>query len=237
MLTSIQRRANIENFVLASGSMIQLPELREYVNEVSQELYDMLVAARAQEYFRKAYSFQTSPNVGEYILPRDLYQLLSVDLFIAPNQVLSARPYMEAERNRFRWYPGWYYNQPVFYRLLGSPVTKAAVLQPRRINFIPQPAAVNTIVLNYYPVFTPFATDGTEDNFVFDGINGWESYIIWKVAAICLEKMEQSSEFAMTRAEEVRLRVLELASDNDAGNAERIHDVAADAEPFGWSST
>lgn len=236
MLTSITRRANIENFVGESGTLITNPELREYVNEAGQELYDLLVEARGPEFFRKAYTFTTSPSVGEYSLPNDLHELISVDLFIAPNQVLSARPYMESERNRFRWYPGWYFNMPVYYRLLGSPTSKAAVLQPYRINFIPQPTAVNTVVINYVPVFKVWATDGTEDNFVFDGVNGWESYIVWSVAAMCLEKMEQSSEFALAQKVRIEQRIRDLAADRDAGNAERVHDVSADLEPFGWGS-
>lgn len=236
MLTSIVRRANIENFVAESGTLISNPELREYVNEVRMELYELLVEARGQEFYRKEYTFQTSPNIGEYSLPDDFFELISTDLYIAPNQVLSARPYMEAERNRFRWYPGWYYNQPVYYRLLGSPQNKGAALQPQRINFIPAPASVNTIVLNYVPVAKPFLTDGTEDNLVIDGVSGWEAFIVWGVVQICLEKMEQNSDFAMTQQAKVRQRIMDLAVDRDAGAAERVHDVSQDLEPFGFGA-
>lgn len=236
MLTQIQRRANIENFVLASGSMITLPELRDYVNEFGQELYDLLLDARGMEYNRKAWVTATNPNQSEYILPPDFYQCLSVDIFIAPNQVLSARPYMEAERNRFRWYPGWYYNQPVWWRILGTPMVKGAAIQPQRINFIPAPAAAVTFVVNYWPIFKTFATDGTEDTLYIDGINGWEMYIVWKVVATCLEKMEQNSEFAQTRAAQLLQRIQDLADDHNAGNAERVHDVSQDLEPFGFGA-
>lgn len=234
MVTQIIRRANVENFVAASGTLISLPEIRGYINEVGSELYDMLVAARGQEAYRKAYTFQTIANVGEYSLPADFYQLISTDFYIAPNQVMSGRPYMEGERNRFRWYPGWFYNMPVYYRLLGNPTNKAAALQPQRINFIPQPPSTNTIVLWYLPIFKAWNEDGSEDNLVFDGVNGWEAYIIWTVAAICLEKLEQNSDFALGRAAALKDRITNLAADRDAGSAERVHDVTQDDAPFGF---
>lgn len=234
MLTQATRRANIENFVAESGTLITFPEMRDYCNEVSSEFHDLLVEARGQEFFRKAFTLSTSPNIGEYSLPSDFYELISVDFYIAPNQVMSGRPYMEGQRNRFRWYPGWYYNMPVYYRLLGTPQSKAAALQPMRINFIPQPASVNTIVLNYIPCFKPWATDGTEDGLQLDGVNGWESFIVWGVTAICLEKMEQNSEFALNRQAQIRQRIMDLAVDRDAGDAEVVADVTGDLEPFGF---
>lgn len=237
LITRVTQRANIEKFVAESGALINNPEIRDYLNEAIQELYDILIEARGQEFYRKAYTFATNPNVSEYSLPPDFYELLSVDLFVAPNLVLTARPYMESERNAFRYWSGWVYPMPLYYRILGSPQSTGATLQPSRINFIPQPAAINTVVLNYYPRFRPFATDGTEDNFRFDGIAGWENFAVWKVVAFCLEKMEQNSEFAMARAAEIEQRIRDLAVDRDAGNAERVHDVGIDYEPFGFGGT
>jgi hypothetical protein len=205
-------------------------------NEYGQEFHDMLVEARAMEFFRKSFTISTVAIISSYSLPDDLYELLSVDIYIAPNQVLSARPYMEAQRNQFRWYPGWFYNTPVLFRMQGSPTTIAAALQPGVINFTPQPSSVSTIVLNYVPTFRKWATDGTEDAFEFDGVNGWEMYIVWKVVAYCREKMTMDSDFAIARANEVKQRIIDLAVDRDAGDAETVHDVSADYEPFGFGA-
>lgn len=233
MLTDVIQRANLENFVAESGTFISKPELRGYLNETIAELYDMLVEARGQEYYRKEYTFQTINNQPSYALPPDFYELISVDIFLAPNIVLTAHPYMESERNRFRWYPGWFYNMPVYYRLLGSQSATGAALMPARINFIPAPSAVYSITLNYIAAFRPFLTDGTEDLYIFDGINGWEGFATWNVAAICLEKMQKDSSYARARAEEFKRRIQGLAADRDAGSPERPHDVSSDYSPWG----
>ena len=234
IITSVTRRANIEQFVLAAGSLITLPEVREYINEAAQELYDLLTEARGQEYYRKSFTFATAANQGEYSLPLDFFQELSVDLYVAPNLVLTAKPYEESERNAFRYWSGWIYPMPMYYRILGSPQSTGATLLPSRINFIPQPAAINTVTINYYPRFRTFATDGTEDNYSLDGVNGWEALIVWRVVAVCLEKMEQNSDFALAQAAKIEERIRNLASDREAGNAPRIHDVGLDYEPFGF---
>lgn len=237
MILGIARRSNIENFVAESGSLVTNPELREYVSEVGAEYYDLLVQARGQEYFRKAYSFATSANISEYSLPGDFYEEISVDLFAAPNLVLTAVPYMESDRNAYRFWSGQTYPLPIYYRILGSPQSTGATLQPSRISFIPQPSSITTVVLNYIPRFRPFATDGSEDNFVIDSVNQWHALIMWKCAAIVLEKMEQNSEFALARASEIEQRIRDLAVDRDAGNAERVHDVGIDYEPFGFGGS
>ena len=238
MVQQIATRANLTGFVPAypttGTALFSWAELRDLCNEIGAEYHDMLVSARAMEFFRKAFTIATVANVASYSLPDDFYELISVDIFIAPNQVLSARPYMEAQRNQFRWYPGWFYNTPVLFRLQGSPTTIAAVLQPGVINLTPQPGAVSTVVLNYIPTFRKWATDGTEDAYEFDGVNGWEMFIVWKVVAYCLEKRLMDSSFAQARAEQVKQRIMDLAVDRDAGDAEVVHDVAADYEPFGF---
>ena len=241
MLRQVQARANLQGFIatypIAGGSyLFSWVELRDCFNEYGQEFHDLLREARGQEFFRKAYTITTVPNVAAYSLPDDMVDLISIDIFIAPNQVLTARPYMEAQRNQFRWYPGWFYNTPVLFRMQGTPTSTSAVLQPGTINFTPQPGAVSTIVLNYTPAFRRWALDGTEDNYQFDGVNGWEMFMVWKVVAYCNEKRRLSTDFALARAQEVKQRIIDLAVDRDAGDAELVHDVAADYEPFGFGS-
>lgn len=228
MLTAIQQRANIENLVAAAGTFISLPELRGYVNELGSELYDELVQNAHPEWFRKTAIFTTTGNQGAYPLPADIYLLLSVDVFLAPNMVISARPYMESERNMFRWYPGWFYNTPVYFRLLGVPASTGANIQPPMISFIPAPASTYQVGVNYYPPFRTFATDGSEDANIMDGMNGWEGYVIWGATAICLEKLKQNSDYAMNRMAQYKARIESLAADRHAGDAERVHDVSSD---------
>ena len=63
-----------------------------------------------------------------------------------------------------------------------------AVLQQSTINFIPYPNATTAFQLNYIPVFRKWATDGSEDQNVFDGVNGWEAGIVWGAVAMALQQ-------------------------------------------------
>jgi hypothetical protein len=237
MMTAVKQRANIENLVLPANSVIIESELRGYVNEAVQELYDLLIASRGVEYNRKDFVFTTFGNQAVYPLPSDFYSLISCDLQLGANVVLSALPYMEFERNHYRVYSGWYWTTPVKYRLLGNPDTSGATLQSQMISFIPAPSSITTVVLHYFPVFRKFLTDGTEDANVFDGVGGWEGHVIWNVAAMCLEKLKQDSGFARAQVEKYTARIEALAPDRHAGDPERVHDSLNDIDggAFGFS--
>jgi hypothetical protein len=235
MLTSVQRRANIENQV----GFITLPEQREYLNEALSELYDLLVAARGQEHFRKQQAITTLANVSAYPLASDFYELISVDIQLAPNQKLDARAYSESERNMFQNYPlwpGWLLGFPVYYRIQGSPQSNGAMTIEKVINFIPYPQnSLFPVFVNYYPIFTPFATDGSQDNSVFNGVNGWEAFAIWSTVVTCKHKLKEDASLAMAKVTAIRTRIKSLASQNDAGTAERIKDVSeTDCAPWGF---
>jgi hypothetical protein len=236
-MTSAIQRAGIENLVAETNSVITKPELRGYFNEALAETYDLLIAARAQEFYRKDFVFTTTGNQAVYPLPSDFYELLSVDIQLGANVVLSAKPYMESERNAYRVYSGWFYYTPVMFRLLGNPDTTGATLQAPMISFIPAPSTLTEVVLHYMPAFRVFLTDGSEDKNVFDGVNAWEGHAIWNVAAMCLEKLKQDSGFARAQVERYTKRIEALAPDRHAGDPERVHDSLSDIDggAFGWN--
>lgn len=238
MVTSVLRRANIEQQVVVGG-FIQPAELREYLNEELAELWDLLMAARAQEHMRKSFSFSTVSGTSDYPLPADLEELLSVDLQeTASGRKRSLKPYMEGERNLFSLqgatgFGAWHLTR---YRTLGSPQMAGSSVTVRSINFQPIPNAAYVCTLNYYPTFPLFATDGSADNSVFEGVNGWEGFSIWGAVATCKAKLKEDGSFALGKKEQFRQRILELASENDAGAAERIQDTECRDDGFGhWS--
>jgi hypothetical protein len=230
MVAAVQNRANLENF---SGTVTSA-NIRDYLNEALQGVYDELVAARGQEFFRKDYTLTTVPNQPAYPLPSDFYELISVDILLSQNWTIAAKPYMESERNMFRWMPGWYYNTPVYYRLLGNPQNTGAAIVPPTINFIPYPPSSVPVVMHYYPIFNKFATDGSQDSYVFDGVNGWEAYAIWLATAMALEKLERDPTFALTMAQDAKERIQAMASDRHAGNPERVQDVSVADQAWGF---
>ncbi len=210
LVLAVQQRANIEN----QNGFITPAELRGRINYACMDVYDRLVAARAQEYFRAQQILNVVANTPLYGLAADAYQIISVDVVLGNNQTLSAKPYMEFERNRFKYAPGWNYTQPVYYRHQGT-----------NINFIPTPSGAYVVDINYYPRFTPFVTDGTGDGNTFDGINGWEEAAIWRVVSEIKDKGEEDPSYAWSRYQDMCARIDGLAAMRDAGTAERVHDV------------
>lgn len=235
MIASVQRRANIEN----QTGFITLPELREYLNEALAELWDLLIAARGQEHMRKTQQITTVAGQSSYPLAADFYELLSLDVQLAPGSRLDARSYSESERNMFQNYPtwpGWLLGFPVFYRIQGSPQHAGANVIEKAINFIPFPqSSLFPVLVNYYPTFPPFATDGTQDSFVYNGVNGWEAFAIWSAVATCKGKLKEDASLAAAKVGELRARIKALASDNDAGSAERIKEVSDSSRSPWWS--
>lgn len=217
MILGVRRRANIEN----QTDFINDSELTEYINAGCQDLYDKLVQAGGQPWFRSTYTFTTVAGTSDYALPSQFYRLASVDIDMGGGLFISALPYMENERNKFRWfYQGWFAGRPVYYRMIGS-----------SMRFIPSPTGGYSVTLNYYPVF-PKLSSGSD---AFDGINGWEEYVIWLAVAACKAKSDEDPGFAMAEISRLNARIEALAAQRDAYGAERINDVYGDDwSPWGY---
>lgn len=217
MILAVRRRANIES----QTGFITEAELTEYLNYCCSDLYDRLVQAGGQEWFRRSPPpFLTNSTDDTYPLPPDFYRLTSVDVTISTNVVLTARPFMEEERNRYKWYPGWLYDRPIFYRLVGM----------GNIRFVPAPSGTFTVGLNYYPVFQKMV----QQSDTFEGINGWEEEPIWRAVAYAKAKGDEDPSFAMARVQELQGRIDALAQTRDATGPERVHDVDVGFMPWGY---
>ena len=218
--TRARQRANLE------GATAFLPdaELYDLINISYAEWYDLVrLTTWGGQYYRSAYSFSTVATTSAYALPADFLNLISVDIAITPNaqQVLTAKPYQEEERNMYRAYPfGWISDRPVYYQLQGP-----------NINFIPIPQAAFQITLNYCPAAKQLAGDSDS----IDSINGWEEWIVLDVAIKMLTKDGQLDIMpALTQQREAqRARIQSAAYRRDRGQAERVHDRTGDFDYWG----
>lgn len=225
MIESVRQRANIQN----QGQFISDSELTGYLNYCLADLYDKLVQAGGQEFYRKTAVITTNNVDDTYPLPPDFMRLTSVDAKFATNIYITCQPYMEEERNRYRWYPGWQYNRPVYYRMMGN-----------AIRFIPQPSGTYTLELHYYPTFQklvgtfdPTTLLVVEGSAAFDGVNGWEEEAIWRAVAYCRQKGDEDPGFALERIAEIDQRIQALAASRDATGPERVHDVWTNYDQWG----
>lgn len=219
--TRVRQRADIEN----ARDRFTDNELTDSLNESLSELYDLLVASYGQEYYRTSATISVVSQTNDYELPDDFYRVLSVDINLGGSQVLSARPYMEYERNRYKYIPAWTYGYPLYYRLHGSNGT----YPNGSLSFLPAPTGSYTVTLNYVPTLAKL----NEDTDTFDGINGWEEYAVLDAAIKCFQKEESDPSLLLAQKEALRQRIMGMAPSRDANGPEKVNDVEA-LSVLGW---
>jgi hypothetical protein len=230
----IRRAAKDENSDYATDA-----ELRSYINTYAQELYDKLVAARGQEYFRKAQELNTIAGQYQYALPVDFYEMVA--LLVNQAQVNPAAagswgaaastatsnwyqvaPYMLQEQASLMNSWGRAHPSAWRYRLLGSQDGPDGTGGPA-IEIRPTPQQACTVRLEYLPQAIQPA--GTSLDYTVEGVNGWEEYIVLSVAIRLLAEEEvDTSAFQAERAR-IEDRIQLLAGQRDAGQPQHVQDT------------
>lgn len=202
--TAARRRANMENsqFVLDA-------ELTDYINGSLQELYDLMVA-KGVDYFTTSSTISTDGTTKVYSLPSNFYKLAGVD-YLLNGVSTTMQPFVFADRNKY-----FTNNRVVRYRVVGS-----------QIRFEPAPAA-QTITIWYVPVLTKLVSDSD----TFDGINGWEEFVIIDAAIKALVKQEDDPQELMILKAAQMKRIEDLAATRDQGFPEKVTDVTQFRFPY-----
>lgn len=206
--TKSRQRANKEG-----SGFIQNPELNGYINDSATKLYDLLVGAYGNDYYAKSASITTIFNQELYDVPEDFYKLLGIDYILGPQQFLTLKPYQFNERNRFRI--GTFWNA---IRGVAGPRYRLTV---NKLSFLPVPDAGYNLELHYIPA-CPVMVDDTD---TFDGINGWEEFIILDAAMKMLKKEETDTSDLQREFDAITLRINTMAENRDAGQSFRVTDV------------
>jgi hypothetical protein len=220
LLTEVRRRGNFETNDQANAFATDA-EILALLNTYFAEFYDELVAAKGPAYFRAApWVIATVANQASYALASDHYKVISVDITWGQNIVRSARPYEEAERNRYKWLgEGWNYDTPVFYQIQGSPLNPS-IPQPPSIVFQPIPSGITNITVNYIPVFTPLLSTQ-----YIDSINGWSDFAVYMAISDLKDKDDADSSPWIAKAERLRQRIRALAESVDLAEPPRVQRV------------
>lgn len=181
------------------------------LNQYIAELYDMLVLAFGDQYFKAPdpLVITTVANTAQYPIDDGFYKVLGVWWERGTNDHVEILPY---EQNKARGPVrnfGWNrFMGRVYYRVEGTV-----------IRFQPPPLDTHTVLVDYIPPAVSLVADSD----TFDGYNGWELYPIYRTAA---ELARDESEFELSdrleaKAETMKRRIQEMA-DRDQANAPRI---------------
>jgi hypothetical protein len=223
-----RQRANVENG--SNNALFTTMELNDNINEGLATLYDFVISQQDQPYYLSQIAFNTSTNSDTYIIGAgqainvsNFYKGKGLDINFGQQIVISARPFMWSERNRFKWYPGWIYSQPVFYQFIGKSSGNVANSGTDSIKLIPTPSGQFNCVLWYYPTLDPLVNAGD----TFDGINGFEEYAVLHAARKLLVKQERFDHAQMLSSmmAEEKMRIEAMLVTHDAENPMRVQDV------------
>lgn len=223
----VKQRANVE--VASSAALYTAAELNDNINEGVSSLYSFIIGLQDQPYYLQSVTFTTSANKDTYTIGSggdinitDFFKLAGLDVNVGQNIIITAKPFMWSERNRFKYLSGWIYSQPIFYRLIGK---GSAVAQSGNdsVKFIPSPSGGFTCTLWYYPT-PPILVNGSDS---FDGINGYEEYAVLHAARKLLVKQEriEHAQMLVSMMQEERERIMSELGSHDAENPPRVQDT------------
>lgn len=230
---------------VASSKFVSDTELKTMIRESYAELYDLLVAARGVEYYRKTTTIGVAADTQE--LPLDatnapkFYQLLevlvartatiseqvvergtwlSVD---AASDWVTLRPYQVHETAGLL---NTTYTAPecLRYRLGGQQYVADTTDSYPILELLPAPTENVALKLIYLPIADVQTSAESPGDETYDGVNGWEEFIVCDVAARVLAIEESDNSYWVGRREQLRARVQGLAGARNAGQPERVVD-------------
>lgn len=209
-------RSNMER-----SGFIQDPELTSYINASLTELYDLLVDAYGSDYYlADPYVITTVSGQESYALPPDFYKLMGIDQDNGDGNIVTLKPFMFSERNQ---YQGPYFSLQSF-----APLSMYQI-RGDKISFIPKDNQANTYKVWYIPACPKLVADGD----TFDGVNGWEEYVIVDCAIKMRVKEESDVQVLLKSKQDMYLRLKAMAKDRDSGMSLRVTDVQrGDASPY-----
>lgn len=214
-LLKLRTQSRLRADKVNSGFILD-PELNQYINNSATELYDLLVAAYGNDYYLKKFTFNTNGTDTSYDLPSDFYKLEGIDLYINSSRFITLKPYMFNERGRYQDGSNW------------AAIT--AIQGPRyhiaanQVTFNPTPPGPYALTMYYVPELPEMVSDSD----TFDGINGFEEYIIIDAAIKMLQKEESDISVLMIQKKAITARINLMAENRDIGHSFTVNDVTRD---------
>lgn len=199
--TWIRQRADLENNVFVSDS-----ELTDLINHALGEFQDILLQVNGDMRAEKEAIFATGAGQRTYSLPSDFLSVTGVFWNPGTGDLQRVEPYMGTESQDDGSAASW--------SAFGTPTYR---LQAGSIRFVPLPSGTYNITLKYVPTGVVLV-NGTD---TVDSVNYWDDWIIWHCVAVCQNKQETDSSFAIRERERTKHRIL-LASERTMDGPQRI---------------
>lgn len=180
------------------------------VNASLKRLYNLLISAWGDEYFVTSELVASVADQETYSLNAAFYKLLGIDVGsgASPTDFFRLTKFSFAERNTRR--DNNFGLHDFRYRLHGS-----------TFKVIPTSPAGNTFKVWYIPAMTELVADVD----TFDGINGFEEWVVLDVAMKMLRKEESDTQELQLDQQKMEKHIIDMASPRDAAEPESVVDV------------
>jgi hypothetical protein len=194
LITQTRQRADIEGSQVVTDS-----ELTGYINSSIKELYDILVSTYEDYYLSET---TVTVTTGDSItLPTDFYKLRGLD-YVEGSVYYPVLPFKFSQRNQ--------QNVELF---SATPAVKSRYrVQGSVIKLVPAAAAAGA----YRVWYIPRATELSLTTDTFDGINGWEEFVIVDAAIKCMVKQELGTQELEKQKKDLIRRIEAMAPNRDA---------------------
>ena len=210
MLDDVRKRADIEN----ATDRFPDAELTEYINQSIARLYVMLERAD-YTYYRSTTTFSTVSGTATYSLQAgpaaEIWTLKSVHVYLnaSGSQRIKATRFNPNEHAWLDMAGVWAPGYPVYYKFHGVQFTLS-----------PIPNGVFTVLVEYTPAPARLSS-GSE---TFDGVAGFEEWVILDAAIKCKQKDSLDPGLLMAEKAEVEGWILS-AAERDVGDPMSIQDA------------
>ena len=180
-----------------------------WINQAIAELWSMLTVADPQRYMLTD-AVTTVPGQREYGLPTDFMALIGVD-WVSGNERYPMEPFSLNDRyvgpfGGLGWFDAG-----------GSVPSARYALRGSRLVFDRDPPAGSVRVL-YVQAPQPLAVDAS----TFDGVAGWEEWVVLECAIRMMAKEESDPSIYMAQQQRIEARIKSLAGKRDIGRARQI---------------
>lgn len=206
--TRAYRRAGMEN----ETSRFPAAEVTIDVNESIADLYDQLLRSWGSTRFESAQTVNVTAGTSTYALAAGFLELLAVEMAETTGAVWALDLFMRSEKPDLRRTDFATGARPSMYALIGS-----------NVEIYPVPPAAYTMTVRYVPAATKLANDAD----TFDGINGWEEWVVVDTARKLATKDRDFALVQVLSADLARLneRIAARAPQRDRGGHRRVVDV------------
>jgi hypothetical protein len=237
LIARVRTRINQPN----ANGFVSDQEILDLLIEGASELYDLLVHARGEHYYAVEWNENTIPGERRMELPEDFYRLIALSASETPGglretgggvEAPTGATWLDIERLNYRelaLHDSRRGTSLLDLRYAVSGTTHKSTASARaELFFAPIPRAVWCIKVLYLPVLDlSLYFDGSTSINVFDGINGWDTFLVAHACATLAAVQEESPAVWVAQKAEVQRRVERLAADRDQHAPIQVADARA----------